>query len=112
MEVPDLLHLPHSLFITQTPQHSSLTICGKYVTHNKIISKYSVPGTMGTNTSSVFFIPFSLFLAFITSPLIPSSQFSWKLKFKMIKRTESRNSNDAIVLVSVVTVPVTELGWK
>jgi hypothetical protein len=37
------------------------------------------------------------------------TEVSWKLKYKMRERIDSRNSNGAVVLVSVVAVIVTEL---
>jgi hypothetical protein len=36
-------------------------------------------------------------------------ELSWKIKYKMRKWTQSRNSNGALVVVSVVIVIVTEL---
>jgi hypothetical protein len=37
-------------------------------------------------------------------------EVNWKLKYKMRKWTESRNSNGAVVLVAVVRVIVTALA--
>jgi hypothetical protein len=39
----------------------------------------------------------------------PPSEVSWKLKYKIIKWIRSRNSNSAVVVVSVVIVIVNEL---